>query len=863
MASFTDSIPQFNPYVQQLPVEDMAKVGMHKQQKYEEGVQKIQSDIEKIAGLDIMRDVDKAYLQSKLNQLGSNLRPFMASDFSDFQLQNSVAGMTSAIGDDPNIQTAVNSTAFYRKQKELMEKAISEGKSAIQNQWDFGLGVNDWMSNPELGQGFNKRYTQYIDVKEKWLKVIKDLHSDLVEQDIPYERNSDGSINYDKTAAAMQRISKETVSAAKISNALKANLSPEEMNQLSIDGRYTFRDKDPQSLANLVRANYQVEMDKNNEALKNLEGLKTLSSSNPALLKKANDAIEQLKQQNKTIISKYEEEVKFVEKNPEEAKAMLYKNAAISQFAQANAWEHKKENVLTNPVKQQENWEKGYSLDVSKFRQSQVEFEWTQKMDLADLDIEKQKLDLKREEMYGKGSPITSYGGGNTSIEDPVQAMTNATTEYADAALKEYQQVLNSLPGVSTQQLDNAIALYQKGDPYWFKKNGANSEDIIPVNIRKGVNNIIKNRKLSDRYFSTIQKTTEEVNQMPIVKEAEKKVYQSVKGMPGFSVKIDNQSVSFTPEEIVNYKKKKKLVYQNMGGSGSSLTMGANSPNTVTEVTIVPLTEKEKLLERNDVRRSEPYKNLSLIIDKNLVEASKIRKKHMYDALLKKSGKWLPTQEAIILPSTEGSAARRTWEGIVNLAASSFGETMNNGQEGGDEKFSTTDRDEVIGWMSSDKGRDAIQYSRIIQGDKTYISVVKGGKEILVPIKSDIAAQLPITNSNIPDERYRDIVEAQQMGDGSTNPTGKFENSYWDKSNLPKVTLDVGIDLIKDNYSDEQYIKFILNTEAGPLELLTPYSQNIDSALKVINSLNNNFIKKAFIESNKFTPEQLEIIKNL
>lgn len=62
-------------------------------------------------------------------------------------------------------------------------------------------------------------------------------------------------------------------------------------------------------------------MDKNNEALKNLEGLKTLSSSNPALLKKANDAIEQLKQQNKTIISKYEEEVKFVEKNPEEAKS--------------------------------------------------------------------------------------------------------------------------------------------------------------------------------------------------------------------------------------------------------------------------------------------------------------------------------------------------------------------------------------------------------------------------------------------------------------------------------------------------------------------------------------------------------------
>jgi hypothetical protein len=31
MASFTDIIPQFNPYVQQLPVEAMVQVGVAKQ----------------------------------------------------------------------------------------------------------------------------------------------------------------------------------------------------------------------------------------------------------------------------------------------------------------------------------------------------------------------------------------------------------------------------------------------------------------------------------------------------------------------------------------------------------------------------------------------------------------------------------------------------------------------------------------------------------------------------------------------------------------------------------------------------------------------------------------------------------------
>ena len=71
MANWTDAPIQFNPYVQQLPVEAMVKVGMEKQQLYNEGVQKIQTGIDNVAGLDIMRDVDRSYLQSKLEDLGN------------------------------------------------------------------------------------------------------------------------------------------------------------------------------------------------------------------------------------------------------------------------------------------------------------------------------------------------------------------------------------------------------------------------------------------------------------------------------------------------------------------------------------------------------------------------------------------------------------------------------------------------------------------------------------------------------------------------------------------------------------------------------------------------------------------------
>jgi hypothetical protein len=80
MASFTDIIPQFNPYVQQLPVEAMVQVGMDKQKRYDEGIQKIQSQIDEVGGMDIYKPIHRMYLQSKLNELGNNLKLVAGGD---------------------------------------------------------------------------------------------------------------------------------------------------------------------------------------------------------------------------------------------------------------------------------------------------------------------------------------------------------------------------------------------------------------------------------------------------------------------------------------------------------------------------------------------------------------------------------------------------------------------------------------------------------------------------------------------------------------------------------------------------------------------------------------------------------------
>ena len=115
MASFTDQISQFNPYIQELPVEAMAQVGMAKQAQYDQGVRKVQNYVDRVAGLEIAKPQHKQYLQSKMDELGNRLKTVAAGDFSNQQLVNSVSGMTGQIIKDPIIQNAVYSTQALKK----------------------------------------------------------------------------------------------------------------------------------------------------------------------------------------------------------------------------------------------------------------------------------------------------------------------------------------------------------------------------------------------------------------------------------------------------------------------------------------------------------------------------------------------------------------------------------------------------------------------------------------------------------------------------------------------------------------------------------------------------------------------------
>jgi len=256
MASWTDKAPQFNPYVQQLPVELMAQVGQQKQKQYDEGVQKIQTNIDNIAGLDIGRDVDKVYLQSKLNQLGNNLKSVAAGDFSNFQLVNTVNGMTNQLVKDSIVQTAVMSTANDRKQTAQMEADKKDGKLTPHAEYNYQLKRSAYYNNSELTDkdgnpvSFNGKYTPSWDIDKNMLEAIKAVGDSEWSADNVFKMVNGQIAKDPKTGAPIYsdyaiREKKKGKFSENVAAAIDGVLArPEASQELAMRGVYNYRGRD-------------------------------------------------------------------------------------------------------------------------------------------------------------------------------------------------------------------------------------------------------------------------------------------------------------------------------------------------------------------------------------------------------------------------------------------------------------------------------------------------------------------------------------------------------------------------------------------------------------------------------------------
>jgi len=546
MASFTDAISQFNPYVQQLPVDAMVKVGMYKQQKYEEGVQKIQGQIDKVAGLDIVRDVDKQYLQAKLNELGSKLKTVAAGDFSNFQLVNSVGGMASQIGKDANVQNAVSSTAWYRKQSAEMEKAISDGKSSTENQWDFSDKVNSYLESTDLKQSFRGRYTQYTDVKKKAMEAIKALHPNLQQYDIPYEVRNDGTINTQLIADAMKRYKVEGISELQIKQAITASLDQNDLNQISISGRYQFRGATPEALVKSAERSYEIQKKQALETVDYLNEQRGITRD-PTKLADIDRKLKQYQEFLGTngVTGLLDEElrsnVKLAMENPDQVKASMYKNGLINEFANGFNWKNITETYETSPLRAQLNWVKDFKFKEAVENRHRYEFDQNLIREDEKIRLSAEANALKKVELYG--DPASNDW---TPLGNPTDNELRATELFS----KHVGSVANNIEGdIATLKTKYTDAQINEMIDDW-ETNTTKATKIKPDALRT-IQNISKNKN----YLGSLEKTNNRLK-AEADKEAgvDKLKPLILAGKAPIDVNFRGQNFKLTPEEVLSLK---------------------------------------------------------------------------------------------------------------------------------------------------------------------------------------------------------------------------------------------------------------------------------------------------------------------
>ncbi len=589
MASFTDQITKFNPYVQQLPIDAMVKVGTYKQQKYDEGVEKIQGYIDNIAGLDVMHDSDKEYLQSKLNALGGNLKGIAAGDFSNQQLVTSVGGMANQITKDYNIQNAVSSTAWYRRQTELIEAARKEGKTAASNIDDFDEQVKGWLGKKEAGQVFRGQYSPYKDVNKKIFEAIKLVHPNAQSIDQAYAIDpKTGLPDTTKILAALKRQGIETVDEGQLRTAIGAALDSEDYHQLYIDGKYQLKSTTPDQLINYATKDYQRSKEYAQAQIKriNTQLLTASTADGQAKLLASRKHFEEVlgdpaKGIRGTLDENYESTIQSIKDNPNAARGKIYTKNYIDQFANGFAWASVKDEILTNPVR--EDYWKLQNFNLEQLKESR---DW--ELGKAKLAIDQANLEIARTK---EAREAAAAAGGTTPYfvrsGDPTVDNNTAYDNYVASNVKLEDQnsnILNDLASksstintkVPTSDIVKRIKEYQAGT---YKPKTRYEAQQMEAYI-DNQNMLVKQKAIHDELRSQA------------TKDVTGTTYDEyIKGIIGNRRPITltdskGQKVTFSANEVYNYLSKEK----------ATTDVAGDTPVSTIKIT-EPLTPKEKLLQ--------------------------------------------------------------------------------------------------------------------------------------------------------------------------------------------------------------------------------------------------------------------------
>ncbi len=189
MANWVGALEAYNPYITQIPTEAFTKVGIAKQQLYESGIEKVQSSVDRVAGLDIANEGGRQYLRSRVDELTKNLNKYSNVDFSNANNVSQLVSLAKPLYQDENIVNDVINTGVYRKWSKEASENFKNGKMELGQFARESADASKWLNSNSAGADYTGRATPNTATKKELTdRIVKAKKAGFEKNEYVYDR---------------------------------------------------------------------------------------------------------------------------------------------------------------------------------------------------------------------------------------------------------------------------------------------------------------------------------------------------------------------------------------------------------------------------------------------------------------------------------------------------------------------------------------------------------------------------------------------------------------------------------------------------------------------------------------------------
>lgn len=182
MAGYTSTERKYGEYIKPLDIDFLSKAMLYKEQKVETNIAKLQDSLSKMMSIDVLKDVDRDYLTSRISTITDSIRNAGSMDLSDSGVFRNLDSQIQSAVDD-NVLNAFQSTTQVREfQKYMKELQMKDPKSYNKlNETYAYIPLQHYMKSETAGDKLSNYgsliYTPYVDVEGEINKMANDMLS--------------------------------------------------------------------------------------------------------------------------------------------------------------------------------------------------------------------------------------------------------------------------------------------------------------------------------------------------------------------------------------------------------------------------------------------------------------------------------------------------------------------------------------------------------------------------------------------------------------------------------------------------------------------------------------------------------------